>query len=107
MIWIMIQCEKIIKKKYEGYRVAFITLTYRQAYEVITATIEIMCDSMPAKVRDFIERYLQIMEGKTMIHEDLVSLCGKIYAKYNKTIRMITTYGKPHDYDLRQADPTH
>ena len=73
----------------------FIPFSHEQIYEIVRSTVDIRKDYMHAKVYDFIQQYLQILEEKTMRNDEFVSLCEMLYKEHKDAIDAILKHGKP------------
>jgi len=109
-----LQLEKyvdIVERAYPDYRKIFIYLTldgdtpkgsdryiifkHQQIHKIVKDSAELRKDHMHAKVYDFIQQYLRILEEKTMQNEEFINICTKLYVEHKDAINAIMTFGKP------------
>ena len=73
----------------------FIPFSHGQIYKIVRSTVELRKDYMHAKVYDFIQQYLLILEEKTMQNKEFVTLCENLYREHKDAIEAILEHGKP------------
>jgi hypothetical protein len=73
----------------------FVPFKHEQIYSIVKSVTNIRRDYINAKVYDFIQQYLNILEVKIMKNEKLNALCSKLYREHKDAIKMINELGKP------------